>query len=102
MKFNTTIANDYLAEYNTKNVLDAGQVRLQSVSLAYKLPSNVFGSLIKNARLMVQARNLGPIFLANKEGIDPLFPKYSGSLYAAYYNTIRDRPEYSVSLKVDL
>ena len=100
--YNATIANDYLAEYNTSNVLNAGQVRLQSISLAYKLPKNTFGSLVKNARLMVQGRNLGPIFLANKEGIDPLFPKYSGALYAAYYNTIRSRPEFSISLNVDL
>ncbi len=100
--YNATIANDYLAEYNSKNLLNAGNVRLQSISLAYKIPSKVMGSYVKNARIMVQARNLGPIFLVNKEGIDPLFPKYSGSLYSAYYNTIRDRPEYSVSLKVDL
>ena len=100
--YNATIANDYLAEYNTQKVLNAGQVRLQSISLAYKLPKNVFGSMVKNARVMVQGRNLGPIFLANKQGIDPLYPKYSGALYAAYYNTIRSRPEYSISLNVDL
>lgn len=100
--YNATIANDYLAEYNTNNLLNAGNIRLQSISLAYKIPSKVMGSMVKNATLQVQARNLGPIFLVNKEGVDPLFPKYSSSLYGAFYNTIRDRPEYSVSLKVDL
>jgi len=97
----TTLTNDYIAQYNSQNVLDAGQVRLQNISLAYKIPSEYLGG-IRNAKIQFQARNLGPIFLKNKEGIDPSFPKYSSSLYSAYYNVIRDRPEYSISLLLNL
>ncbi|MFD0761151.1 SusC/RagA family TonB-linked outer membrane protein [Lutibacter aestuarii] len=97
----TTLTNDYIAQYNTQNVLDAGQIRLQSISLAYRIPSKILGG-INNARIQFQAKNLGPIFLKNKEGIDPSFPKYSSSLYSAYYNVIRDRPEYSLSLQLNL
>ncbi|WP_202103507.1 SusC/RagA family TonB-linked outer membrane protein [Sphingobacterium faecale] len=100
--YNATIANDILSEYNSRNLLDAGNIRLQSISLAYRLPGSVLGKVFKNARVQVQARNLKPIYLVNKEGIDPLFPKYSGSLYSAYYNTVRSRPEYSISLKFGL
>ncbi|UMB53620.1 SusC/RagA family TonB-linked outer membrane protein [Lutibacter sp. A64] len=97
----TTLTNDYIAQYNSQNVLDAGQIRLQSISLAYRIPSKILGG-INNARIQFQAKNLGPIFLKNKEGIDPSFPKYSSSLYSAYYNVIRDRPEYSLSLQLNL
>lgn len=100
--YNATLANDILAEYNSRNLLDAGHVRLQSVSLAYKIPPSMLNQKIKGAKIMLQARNLGPIFLMNKEGVDPMFPKYSGSLYAAYYNTVRSRPDYSVSLSLNL
>ncbi|MEO6948337.1 MAG: SusC/RagA family TonB-linked outer membrane protein [Ginsengibacter sp.] len=100
--YNATIANDILAEYNTSNLLNAGNIRLQSISLTYKIPTKVFGNTIKGARIQLQARNLGPVYLVNKEGIDPMFPKYSGSLYAAYYNTVRSRPDYSATLKIDL
>lgn len=96
-----TLMNDNIAEYNTSNVLDAGQIRLQSISLAYTLPHSLIG-FVKTATLQLQARNLGPIFLVNDEGVDPAFPKYSGSLYSAYYNVIRDRPEYSLSLRISL
>jgi len=99
--YSHTLMNDNIAEYNTNNVLDAGQVRLQSVSLTYQLPPNLIG-FVRSASLQLQARNLGPIFLVNDQGVDPAFPKYSGSLYSAYFNVIRDRPEYSLSLRVNL
>ena len=99
--YTATLTNDYIAEYNTSNVLNAGQVRLQSISMAYNIPTKFLGS-INSASIQLQAKNLGPIFLVNDEGIDPSFPRYSGSLYSAYYNVIRDRPEYSVALRVNL
>ncbi|GAA5224795.1 SusC/RagA family TonB-linked outer membrane protein [Membranihabitans marinus] len=97
----TTLTNDYLSEYNTNSILDAGNVRLQNVTLGYNLPRN-FIKGVKNVKIQVQARDLGPIFLANKEGVDPQFPKYSSSLYSAYYNVLRDRPTYAVNLKIGL
>lgn len=100
--YTATLANDILAEYNDRNLLNAGHVRVQSISLAYRLPSRVLGKALKSASVMVQARNLGPIYRVNNQGVDPMFPKYSGSLYAAYFNTIRSRPDYSVTFKVDL
>ncbi|WP_299672569.1 SusC/RagA family TonB-linked outer membrane protein [uncultured Polaribacter sp.] len=99
--YTTTLTNDYIAQYNTNNVLDAGQIRLQQVSLAYRIPNEFLGG-IRSAKIQFQARNLGPIFLKNKEGVDPSFPKYSSSLYSAYFNVIRDRPEYSVGLFLNL
>lgn len=100
--YNATLVNDYLSEYNNRRLLNAGHIRLQSISLSYKLPGKLLGNTLKDARVIVQARNLGPIYLVNKKGIDPLFPRYSGSLYAAYFNTIRDRPDFSIGLNLGL
>lgn len=96
------VTNDYIAEYNTSNVMDAGQVRLQSISLGYTLPINLIKSFAKSVRIQFEARNLGPIFLVNDQGVDPSFPKLSTSFYTAFYNVLRDRPEYSLAIKVNL
>ncbi|MCO6497912.1 MAG: SusC/RagA family TonB-linked outer membrane protein [Chitinophagaceae bacterium] len=100
--YTATITSDILSEYNTRNLLNAGHIRLQSISLTYRVPHKVLGKTMKSASVMLQARNLGPIYRVNKQGVDPMFPKYSGSLYAAYFNTIRSRPDYSITFKVDL
>ncbi|MCK0130830.1 SusC/RagA family TonB-linked outer membrane protein [Flavobacteriaceae bacterium F08102] len=100
--YTANITNDYIAEYNTRNVMDAGQVRLQSISLAYTLPKNLIGNFLESVKIQVEARNLGPIFLVNDKGVDPSYPKLSTSFYTAFYNVLRDRPEYSLSLRVNL
>ena len=101
VNFLTSLTTGYLAKYNTSNVLDAGNVRLKNISLSYNLPPNFLGT-IKRGQIQIQARNLGPIFLKNDEGLDPDFPKYSSSLYSAFYNVIRDRPTYSVNLRIGI
>ena len=55
------------------NVRDAGQVRLQQVSLTYALPNRMLKKLpfIKGVNLGATVSNLGLIWVANKEGIDP-------------------------------
>lgn len=94
-------ALDVISRYNTRNVLNAGSVRVQSISLAYNLPGKISGPF-KNARLQVEARNLGPLFVSNKEGIDPDFPPYSSSVYGALQYVIRNRAQYSAGLRFGL
>ena len=55
------------------NIRNAGQIRLQQVSLTYALPSSMLRSLpfIKGVNLGATVSNLGLIWVANKEGIDP-------------------------------
>jgi TonB-linked SusC/RagA family outer membrane protein len=92
---------DYVSRYNTRNVLNAGSIRMQSISLTYSIPAKISGP-IKNARLQLEARNLGPVYLVNDEGIDPDFPPYSSSVYGALQYVIRNRPQYSASLRFGL
>ncbi|RZK67620.1 MAG: TonB-dependent receptor, partial [Pedobacter sp.] len=55
------------------NVRDAGQVRLQQISLTYALPNSMLKTVpfIKGVNLGATVSNLGLIWVANKEGIDP-------------------------------
>jgi len=94
-------ALDVISRYNTRNVLNAGSVRVQSISLAYLLPSKLTGSF-KNVRIQLEARNIGPLFVMNKEGIDPDFPPYSSSVYGALQYVVRNRAQYSASLRFGL
>lgn len=89
---------DMISRYNTRTVLNAGSVRLQSISLAYSIPGKISGPF-KNARIQLEARNIGPLYVVNKEGIDPDFPAYSSSLYGALQYVVRNRAQYSASLR---
>ncbi len=91
-------ALDVISRYNTRNVLDAGSVRVQSISLSYLIPAKISGPF-KSARVQLEARNIGPLWVANKEGIDPDFPPYSSSVYGALQYVIRNRAQYSASLR---
>ena len=55
------------------NVRDAGQIRLQQISLTYALPTTLFkrAPFIKGVNLGATVSNLGLLWVANKEGIDP-------------------------------
>jgi hypothetical protein len=94
-------ALDNISRYNTRNVLNAGSIRMQSISLSYLIPAKVSGPF-KNARLQLEARNLGPIYVSNKEGIDPDFPPYSSSVYGALQYIVRNRAQYSAGLRFGL
>ncbi|MCD0488596.1 SusC/RagA family TonB-linked outer membrane protein [Pedobacter sp. MC2016-14] len=72
----TGITNNSILRYRYSDLLvrKADHIRLQQISLAYNLPlkylpKNSFKSLTVNA----SARNLGLIWAANKEGIDPQY-----------------------------
>ncbi len=92
---------DNIATYNTRNILPAGSIRLQSIALGYNIPKRYSGPL-QNARIQFEARNLGPIYVSNDRGIDPDFPPYSSSVYGALQYVIRNRPQYSVSFRFGL
>lgn len=92
---------DYIARYNTRNVLNAGSIRMQSISLGYNIPARFTGPF-RNTRVQFEARNLGPIYVVNDRGIDPDFPPYSSSVYGALQYVVRNRPQYSVSLRFGL
>jgi len=55
------------------NVLDASNVRFQQVTLGYALPQSVLGKIkvFRAINANVTVSNLGIIWRANKEGIDP-------------------------------
>lgn len=58
------------SDYNLK---DAGNVRFAQVSLNYALPQSILGKVkfIKTANIGASVTNLGLIWRANKEGVDP-------------------------------
>lgn len=95
----TMIAN--LEQYSSRKALDAGQIRLQSINLSYNIPSNIL-NWAKNAVINIGARNLGAIWVANKQGIDPSNPPYSSSLTTGLYFVTRHRPEFSLGIKFGL
>lgn len=59
--------------YSDYNIRDASNIRLQQVTLNYSLPQTwlVKTKAIKTATVGVTASNLGLIWRANKDGIDP-------------------------------
>lgn len=76
-----TSENRYM--YSTANVIDGGNIRLQMVGLTYSLPSAVMNHL-RFARMVsfrVSADNLGLIWRANKDHIDPDY-MFAGSYTA--------------------
>jgi TonB-linked SusC/RagA family outer membrane protein len=59
-------------QYSDALVRDAGNVRLQQVALAYALPKRFLGHTpFKSFSASLTARNLGLLWRANKDGIDP-------------------------------
>jgi TonB-linked SusC/RagA family outer membrane protein len=53
------------------NVLKGDYIRLRELSLAYQIPVGSFTNAVKSANFAFSARNLGLLWRANKEGIDP-------------------------------
>ncbi|WP_426324370.1 SusC/RagA family TonB-linked outer membrane protein [Pedobacter sp. R-06] len=55
------------------NVKDAGNIRLQQISLNYALPKSILNKtgFIKGINLGLTVSNLGLLWVANKEGVDP-------------------------------
>lgn len=59
--------------YSDINVRDAGNIRFQQVSLNYKVPQLLLRKMpyIKGINLGFTVSNLGLLWVANKEGVDP-------------------------------
>ncbi|SFS67997.1 TonB-linked outer membrane protein, SusC/RagA family [Zhouia amylolytica] len=58
--------------YLDKRVADAAHIRLKEIYLGYDLPVKLMNSMgIQNLRVFAQMENLGNIWTANDDGIDP-------------------------------
>ena len=55
------------------NVLKGDYVRLRELSASYQLPIEKITSFVRTANFTFAVRNLGLLWRANKEGIDPDF-----------------------------
>ncbi len=55
------------------NVLKGDYIRLRELSLSYRIPVERITKAVKGANFSFAARNLGLLWTANKEGIDPDF-----------------------------
>ncbi len=63
------------------NVLKGDYIRLRQLTLSYQVPSAVLSRCkIKSAQIGATVNNLGLLWRANKEGYDPDFTSYIGSL----------------------
>jgi TonB-linked SusC/RagA family outer membrane protein len=89
-----------IERYNDNKVLSASQIRLQSINITYRLPFSL-SKWVRNALVQVEARDLGPIWVANKKGIDPSNPPYGNAFYNSITYVTRYRPEYSIALRLE-
>ncbi len=82
--------------YADINVLPAGHIRLNQVSLSYTLPGSIVNKMyLKGASISFVARNLGIIWRKNKEGYDPQY------LATASYNTLTPSRNYVIRLSAN-
>jgi len=67
--------------YSDKQVIEGDHIRLREVSLSFDFSDLIADTFIRNASLSFTARNLGLIWRANNDDIDPDFlPMTSGNL----------------------
>jgi len=68
------------AQYLNTTIEDASNIRLKEINLSYNLPSSIVSKIgFKNARAYIQVRNVGLLWTANKEGLDPMYIYNRGS-----------------------
>ncbi|MCC8423590.1 SusC/RagA family TonB-linked outer membrane protein [Mucilaginibacter sp. UR6-11] len=67
---------DLFYQYADINVIKADNIRLQEINVSYSLPSKKKW-LIKNPRVYANISNLGIIWRANKQGLDPEVNDYA-------------------------
>lgn len=60
------------AQYLNTLIEDASHIRLQEINLSYTFPQRIL-KRIQNLRLYCQMRNVGLIWTANSEGLDPRY-----------------------------
>jgi TonB-linked SusC/RagA family outer membrane protein len=70
-----TYASVSLTRYQQSdiNVLKGDYIRLRELSLSYRIPVEHLTKIVKSASFAFSARNIGLLWTANKEGIDPDF-----------------------------
>jgi TonB-linked SusC/RagA family outer membrane protein len=69
-----------LAQYLNTTIDNASSIRLQEVNLSYTLPASVISAIgFSNIKLYCQVSNVGLLWTANKEGIDPRYILNSSS-----------------------
>ncbi|MFD2827224.1 SusC/RagA family TonB-linked outer membrane protein [Leeuwenhoekiella polynyae] len=67
--------------YSSDRIIDGDHIRLREISLSYDFSDLVANTFLRNASLSLTARNLGLIWRANDDDIDPDFlPFTSGNL----------------------
>jgi TonB-linked SusC/RagA family outer membrane protein len=87
--------------YGTQNVYNAGSIRVKSLTLSYSIPKSLLNKInLKDLRIVLEGRNLGPI--VKFAPFDPDNPPYSSSTYGALMFVTRNRPEFSAGLKIGL
>ncbi|OFY44608.1 MAG: hypothetical protein A2X18_03270 [Bacteroidetes bacterium GWF2_40_14] len=92
---------DAVMAYGTQNVFNASSVRVKSITLSYLVPRSFLQKAkLKDLRIVLEARNLGPII--KFAPFDPDNPPYSSSTYGALLFVTRNRPEFSLGLKIGL
>jgi hypothetical protein len=69
-----------LAQYLHTTIDDASSIRLQEVNLSYNLPASVISAIgFSNIKLYCQVSNVGLLWTANRDGIDPRYILNSSS-----------------------
>ncbi len=92
---------DAIMAYGTQNVYNAGSIRVKNISLSYTVPKSFLNKInLKDLRVVIEARNLGPI--VKFAPFDPDNVPYSSSTYGALTFVARNRPEFSAGLKIGL
>ncbi len=89
--------NSY-SRYNSAdiNVLSASHVRLNQISMMYKIPDQILNKIaLKGASVSLVARNLGIVWRKNKGGYDPQY------LATSSYNTLPPSRVYMVRLSAN-
>lgn len=87
--------------YDGSEVLvdNADHIRLQDIQLSYDLTRRQMARLpVQGVKLYIYAANIGILWKANKDGIDPDASPYSGSNYTLYPNP----RSISAGIKIDL
>ncbi|WP_417885552.1 SusC/RagA family TonB-linked outer membrane protein [Zunongwangia sp.] len=82
--------------YSTDRIIDGDYIRLREISLSYDFSDLVANTFLRNASLSLSARNLGLIWRANDDDIDPDFLPYTNG------NLIRIPPTAMYSVGVNL
>ncbi|MDR6786474.1 TonB-linked SusC/RagA family outer membrane protein [Pedobacter africanus] len=81
-------ADTYLSQYYSRSaalITKGDHIRLQDISISYTLPASIAKTIkASQIRFYAYARNLGILWRANKQGLDPEYPNASYPDPASY------------------